>query len=79
MNKAKFIVSNDGYCFGAQANSARQKTVIEITFSAAEEGCIMVQEQGWLSDMFTIQESMEFNTLSEVVEVEMETWLLIFL
>lgn len=73
VNKAELIITKDGHCFGAQENSPRQKDVIEITLSDAEEECIIVQEQGSPSDMFIIQEGVGFNTVAEVVEIEVGT------
>ncbi|XP_015284090.1 PREDICTED: zinc finger protein 408-like [Gekko japonicus] len=73
VNKAELIIAKDGHYFGAQGDSARQKDVVEITLSDAEGKCIIVQEPGSPSGMFIIQEGVGFNTVAEVVEVEVGT------
>ncbi|XP_068255243.1 zinc finger protein 408 [Nyctibius grandis] len=50
-----------------------EKDIIEITISEHEDKCIIVQDEGSLSDVVIIQEGVGFGAVAEVVEVKTGT------
>ncbi|XP_040457995.1 zinc finger protein 408 [Falco naumanni] len=88
-NESELLITASGHCVatypsqssppdpGAHGRAAGHlpsaKDIIEITISKHEDKCIIVQDEGSLSDVVIIQEGVGFGAVAEVVEVETGT------